>query len=492
MVPSSDIRPVEDGIWQFSTTNMEVIDDHAENHRFVVPIWQVTPISLERRKVLFNSYSEPARRRALDLMMEYRQPTATKVLSHGFEKRISEQYLPVPRTVNFYPIFNSFSGLAEDTNVAAAIALEWRWDLTFQNVLQFEKNVFVVVENNCGQSFSFDIKGADAIYLGEGDHHDASFDRYKMITTNKETLEHFEASQLSFPPPAGFEDYISVQKIVGDGDAPGCSYTLIIYPTQRYLDTYATKRPAIFTFAVIMIFIFAIVVFAVYDRLVERRQSLVMDTAVKSSQIVNEFYPPEFVNRVIHPKEEETAREIPDRSNSSFRQRRLSLAFKSPVHSLQTFLTERVVNSENPVSKPIAEMFSECTILFADIAGFTAWASERDPIQVFELLEALYREFDSLAHRLGVFKVETIGDCYVAVVGLPVQNSAHAKIMSRFASKIHRVMRRLTQQLEVQLGPGTSDLKLRIGLHSGPVIAGVLRGEKPRFQLFGDSVNMVS
>lgn len=65
----------------------------------------------------------------------------------------------------------------------------------------------------------------------------------------------------------------------------------------------------------------------------------------------------------------------------------------------------------------------------------------------------------------------------------------HAMVMCRFAHEIHQLMSELTKDLEVQLGPGTSDLKMRIGLHSGSVVAGVLRGEKSRFQVFGDCMN---
>lgn len=69
--------------------------------------------------------------------------------------------------------------------------------------------------------------------------------------------------------------------------------------------------------------------------------------------------------------------------------------------------------------RPIADLFPETTILFADIAGFTAWSSVREPSQVFILLEKIYGAFDRIATRRGVFKVETIGDSYVAVCGLP-------------------------------------------------------------------------
>lgn len=126
---------------------------------------------------------------------------------------------------------------------------------------------------------------------------------------------------------------------------------------------------------------------------------------------------------------------------------------------------------------------------FADIAGFTAWSSVREPFQVFILLETLYAAFDAIAKRRRIFKVETIGDCYVAVSGLPEPRADHAMVMSKFANDIMNSMRTLTRDLETSLGPDTGDLALRIGLHSGPVTAGVLRGERARFQLFGDTMN---
>jgi class 3 adenylate cyclase len=66
-------------------------------------------------------------------------------------------------------------------------------------------------------------------------------------------------------------------------------------------------------------------------------------------------------------------------------------------------------------SKPIADLFPETTVLFGDIVGFTAWSSVRDPTQVFTLLETVYHEFDEIAHKRRIFKVETIGDCYVGM-----------------------------------------------------------------------------
>lgn len=113
----------------------------------------------------------------------------------------------------------------------------------------------------------------------------------------------------------------------------------------------------------------------------------------------------------------------------------------------------------------------------------------RQPCQVFILLETLYGAFDTIAKRRRIFKIETIGDCYVAVSGVPEPRADHAIAMCKFANDILTTMRKLTQRLESTLGPDTGDLALRIGLHSGPVTAGVLRGERARFQLFGDTMN---
>jgi len=140
----------------------------------------------------------------------------------------------------------------------------------------------------------------------------------------------------------------------------------------------------------------------------------------------------------------------------------------------------------------IASFFPATTVMFADISGFTAWSSTRDPEQVFRLLETVYGAMDEIALRRGVFKVETVGDCYVAVCGLPEPMDDHAVAMTRFAKDCQLRMASLSRQLEVALGPDTADLSFRIGLHSGPVTGGVLRGQNARFQLFGDTMNQAS
>ena len=208
-------------------------------------------------------------------------------------------------------------------------------------------------------------------------------------------------------------------------------------------------------------------VFFIYDLLVQQRNEKIVNTAARSNAIVSSIFPDAFRDRLLQRNE-----------------------MSSKHGHLKSYLLNGGVDDgSNSFSKPLADLFLETTILFADISGFTAWSSVRDPTQVFSLLEAVYKAFDAIASRRRVFKVETVGDCYVAVTGLPEPQKDHAVVMARFARDIMSMMGKVTRDLELTLGPGTADLQLRIGMHSGPVTGGVLRGERSRFQLFGDTMN---
>jgi class 3 adenylate cyclase len=100
----------------------------------------------------------------------------------------------------------------------------------------------------------------------------------------------------------------------------------------------------------------------------------------------------------------------------------------------------------------------QATIMFADLVGFTAWSSVREPTQVFTLLETIYRAYDDIARQRRVFKVETVGDCYVAVTGLPEPRKDHAVAMVKFAHDCMRKTKEVAKRLEIILGPDTADL----------------------------------
>lgn len=90
---------------------------------------------------------------------------------------------------------------------------------------------------------------------------------------------------------------------------------------------------------------------------------------------------------------------------------------QSPSHGIRAFANRDVLSASARPSAPIADFFPAVTIMFADIVGFTSWSSARQPAQVFILLETIYHAFDEIAEVRRVFKVETVGDCYVAASG---------------------------------------------------------------------------
>lgn len=133
----------------------------------------------------------------------------------------------------------------------------------------------------------------------------------------------------------------------------------------------------------------------------------------------------------------------------------------------------------------IADGFAEVTVAFADLVGFTALSSEMPPADVVTLLNGLFTRFDVAAGELGIEKIKTVGDAYMAVCGLPVPVANHAERMVRMAIRMVHITR------EHAMEHGVS-MKLRVGINSGPVVAGVIGKSKYIYDLWGDTVNLAS
>ncbi len=133
----------------------------------------------------------------------------------------------------------------------------------------------------------------------------------------------------------------------------------------------------------------------------------------------------------------------------------------------------------------IADEYSEVTILFADIVDFTGLAVRTKPQELVNLLNKVFSAFDHLTRRHGLEKIKTIGDAYMVVGGLPAPQTDHATAIADMALEMHAETARLGQELGEPLG-------LRIGIDSGPVVAGVIGEQKFSYDLWGDAVNTAS
>ena len=133
----------------------------------------------------------------------------------------------------------------------------------------------------------------------------------------------------------------------------------------------------------------------------------------------------------------------------------------------------------------IADEHADVTVMFADISGFVALSRKLGPQRVVELLNTIVRRFDRLALKHGVEKIKTIGDAYMAVAGVPETRHDHADRSVAMAEEMLEVIVQVRREHDI-------DLNVRIGLASGPVLAGIIGTQKFSYDVWGDTVNLAS
>ena len=134
---------------------------------------------------------------------------------------------------------------------------------------------------------------------------------------------------------------------------------------------------------------------------------------------------------------------------------------------------------------PIADRFHDVTILFSDIVGFTRMSMRRSASDVVAMLNAIFSAVDRLALEYGIEKIKTIGDAYMAVAGLPEPRDDHAQVIARLALAMREVVGEVSQR-------HGENLKIRIGVHTGNTVAGVIGIHKFAYDVWGDTVNTAS
>jgi Adenylate and Guanylate cyclase catalytic domain len=329
----------------------------------------------------------------------------------------------------FYPIINELGRIEaargddydpSQHSIVGMIAASFYWrDMIRGNLPRDVNGLVIAFTNPCNDAFTYQIDGNTVTYLGRGDLHDTSYEHLGLHKTLTDVHTSSSASS----------DFAGVPI-----DRSFCPLTLHLYPSDDMKEDFTTSRPILFTIGTIAIFAFTSIVFFLYDYFVERRQRIVMHSATRTANFVSSLFPEKVRDQLL------SATSGPSETGGG---------------RLLPFLRDNHQDKQDSQLNcgPIADLYPETTVFFADISGFTAWSSIRQPTQVFHLLETLYGAFDRIAKVHGVFKVETIGDSYVAVVGLPTPRKNHAIVMVRFAQDCLDKMRVLTLELETTLGP---------------------------------------
>lgn len=222
-----------------------------------------------------------------------------------------------------------------------------------------------MVESCALSNSTFVIDGTKAEFVGHGDQHNSAYDYIALVEFLYGEEVHIEHEER----PHYEEDHEL------------CQHKLFIFPSDTLKSSYETSKPLNYTIVVVTIFIFTAIVFILYDFYVTHRQLATQQTANKSNAIIKELFPGAVAEQLYEGASSKKTRDGINDYGESY-------------------------------GKAIAEFYPEATVLFADIAGFTAWSSIREPQSVFTLLESVFQCFDTLAKRHGVFKVETVGGNY--------------------------------------------------------------------------------
>jgi len=476
-------------------------------------------------------YSHPYIKKEIIASLEYNVPVISEPMNLDFllqhiysfnDSDTSDENEYILRSLTMEPVREDFRNNSRIVGYLIAIV---RWDTFFESILPESVNgIIVVVESDCGENFTYTLNGekeTEKKYIGGNNNNNK--DDYN---TNVEQEDKGKKiwGKLGKHYNKKYEYLAQRSKFFWKehpvGRSKHCHFDLIIYPSDEFVSQYSSNSNIIYSTIVAIVFVFMATIFFIFDTyVVDKQQSVTASKAVYAKAVVTSLFPKKIGQQLIDEEERKrvslpkkslllkTSNEIMNR-RTIFSSRPTSSRFlpfttgdNNSNNNSNTGNDDHDTNDNDMVksgrvsgknNKPLADLFLHTTIIFADIVGFTAWSSTREPSQVFLLLETIYNTFDELAKIRGVFKVETVGDCYVAVTGLPNPQKDHVIRMSLFACDCLTNLSILTRQLELKLGPGTSDLGIRIGLHSGPVTAGVLRGERARFQLFGDTVNVAS
>eukprot|EP00980_Cylindrotheca_fusiformis_P016356 scaffold4870_cov135-Cylindrotheca_fusiformis.AAC.6 len=378
----------------------------------------------------------------------YRITKRTQRPTIGFTQIRIDRETVIPGSQIVQPIYDGADTEAEDRKIVAISGIRLHWLDYFKNLLaDGEEGLVVVLESACPRLrgkratqnlteaeserniITYQVDGPTAVLLGEDDLHDPKYDALVVSET--------------------FVDLGIDQSQLPEGSCVPV-LTLHVYPSAELEDAFQTDNSTIYTVVVVAIFAFTTLVFLLYDFFVGKRQRTVMDRIAKQDRIVSDVFPTAIRDRLYENQAKNMVTGDADMLDDD-----------GPFGLDETIASR----GKSMGTAPLADLFPSVTVVFADLVGFTAWSSAREPHQVFILLETIYGAFDKLAYRHSVFKVETVGDCYVAAAGLPEPTDDHAVLACRFARDCLKKMKDVTLKLEVSLGPDTSDLDLRTGIH---------------------------
>jgi hypothetical protein len=279
-----------------------------------------------------------------------------------------------------YPVLRSALVVQEsslfrvsDVDVVAVMVSSFYFGTLLRGILPAgQDGLIVVVDNECGLPFTYQVNGAEPIFLGEGDLHDDLFSNYAISVNLTELGDFIIGDEL--------EQFYTGLPIADTY----CRYNITIYPSEVMEDKYRSNDPIIFTYSVIAIFLFTSICFLGYDKLVADRQQKVVRSAQQSNAIISSLFPSNIRDRL-----------FVDGANGIARPTKARL--KHFLHDEDESSNSRTggdMRAKLNAERPIADFFTDCTVMFADIAGTSLNTVEIDDL--FMLLPHLLTVFNRL------------------------------------------------------------------------------------------------
>lgn len=322
---------------------------------------------------------------------------ATQAAKYGILKMYIDRYVQQegnvyiddPVTDLVYPIHDAFFG---ESKVIGLVHAHLGWRSFFTNALpEGDGPLIATLHSECSDMYTYYVDGPNVEYIGIGGNHETA-----------DTTTKFARDFLTFDKVFNVPD-----EERADGE---CFYMFHVHAAHEMKPLYVNNDAIIFATIIGAVFIFTSLVFIAYDYAVKRNQKKVMQSAMRSGAIVSSLFPKAVRDRmyqesIIASEKQKDAEKGMFRTNEQHPLNRTNLLLGS-THVEDCLGGEGGTFVRN--SDPVADLYPDCTVLFTDIAGFTKWSSERNPVEVFKLLETLYGQFDRIAKRRKVFKVETV------------------------------------------------------------------------------------
>jgi hypothetical protein len=313
-----------------------------------VPVWQLGPVPSNASVINLDLNTHPSFKQSIFEVIETRHEMLSDVVDLAFLLKnalLNHTLDNDPRSYILQPVMDDFYN---DSSVVGFMVADLKWQSFFVDLLPSGTGAInIVVRGACDGDFSYMVSGHQAVFMASEDVHREEYHDLEQV--------------YSFAKFARYEDE----------SGSGCTYTLSVYPTPEFEAPYHTNKPAVYTAVVVLIFCCTAACFFMYDYMVHVRQKKLHAKAKRTNQIVASMFPKEFQDRILQDAENTS------NDKQTPRNKRLADALAdADTDALPSFAQ----------SKPIADLFTGVTIMFADVVGtYPRYRIKREPGVNFSL-----------------------------------------------------------------------------------------------------------